>query len=158
MRTHQTIARAPVVLKPFGVQDPLFGLFAPVSPVFTEASLNLADDEELMQLMIEAGFNKVFIGLETPIEASLAECNKFLNEAGDMVAAVKKIQNHGMQVLGGFIVGFDNDPPSIFESQIHFIQEMGVVTAMVGILTALPNKSARDPHPCALQLFMIIFK
>ncbi|MCL0073836.1 B12-binding domain-containing radical SAM protein [Dehalococcoidia bacterium] len=107
--------------------------------LFTEASLNLADDEELMRLMIEAGFNKVFIGLETPIEASLAECNKFLNETGNMVAAVKKIQNFGMQVLGGFIVGFDNDPPSIFESQINFIQRMGVVTAMVGILTALPK-------------------
>jgi len=107
--------------------------------LFTEASLNLAADEELMRLMIEAGFNKVFIGLETPIEASLAECNKFLNESGDMVAAVKKIQHFGMQVLGGFIVGFDNDPPSIFESQIKFIQRMGVVTAMVGILTALPK-------------------
>lgn len=107
--------------------------------LYTEASLNLADDEELMLLMIEAGFNKVFIGLETPIEASLAECNKFLNESGDMAAAVKKIQNFGMQVLGGFIVGFDNDPPSVFESQINFIQRIGVVTAMVGILTALPK-------------------
>ncbi|MBT9159597.1 MAG: B12-binding domain-containing radical SAM protein [Dehalococcoidia bacterium] len=106
---------------------------------FTEASLNLAADDELLQLMIEAGFNKVFIGLETPSEASLAECNKFLNQTGDMVGAVKKIQNYGMQVFGGFIVGFDNDPPSIFESQINFIQRMGVVTAMVGILSVLPK-------------------
>ena len=107
--------------------------------LFTQASLNLADDDELMRLMIEAGFNKVFLGLETPADASLAECNKFLNEGGDMIASVKKIQNYGMQVLGGFIVGFDNDPPSIFEDQINFIQRMGVVQAMVGILTALPK-------------------
>ena len=105
----------------------------------TEASLNLADDEELMRLMAEARFDRVFVGLETPIEESLAECNKFQNENRDMAAAVKKIQNHGMEVLGGFIVGFDNDPPSIFESQINFIQRIGVVTAMVGVLTALPK-------------------
>jgi radical SAM superfamily enzyme YgiQ (UPF0313 family) len=107
--------------------------------LFTQVSLNLAADEELMRLMTDAGCNKVFIGLETPIEASLAECNKFLNKTGDMVAAVKKIQNFGMQVMGGFIVGFDNDPPSIFENQINFIQRMGVVSAMLGILTALPK-------------------
>ena len=107
--------------------------------LFTEASLNLADDEELMRMMIEAGFDKVFIGLETPIKESLAECNKFQNENRDMVASVKTIQNHGMQVLGGFIVGFDNDTESIFDSQINFIQKIGVVTAMVGILTALPR-------------------
>ena len=107
--------------------------------LFTEASLNLADDDELMQLMVEAGFNKVFVGLETPVEASLTECNKFLNATSNMVASVKKLQNCGMQVLGGFIVGFDNDPPSIFEDQINFIQKMGVVQAMVGILTALPK-------------------
>ncbi len=107
--------------------------------LFTEASLNLADDEELMGMMVEAGFDKVFVGLETPSEASLAECNKFQNEKRDMTAAVKTIQNNGMQVLGGFIVGFDNDPESIFDSQINFIQNIGVVTAMVGILTALPK-------------------
>jgi len=105
----------------------------------TEASLNLSDDEELMRAMVEAGFSKVFVGLETPIEESLAECNKFQNRNRDMAAAVKKIQNHGLQVLGGFIVGFDSDPPSIFESQINFIQKSGVVTAMVGVLTALPK-------------------
>jgi radical SAM superfamily enzyme YgiQ (UPF0313 family) len=107
--------------------------------LFTQVSLNLAADEELMRLMTEAGCNKVFIGLETPIEASLAECNKFLNTTGDMVASIKRIQNFGMQVMGGFIVGFDNDPPSIFENQINFIQRMGVVSAMLGILTALPK-------------------
>ncbi len=107
--------------------------------LFTEASLNLADDEELMGMMVNAGFDKVFIGLETPVKESLAECNKFQNEKRDMVASVKKIQNNGMQVLGGFIVGFDSDPESIFDRQISFIQNIGVVTAMVGILTALPK-------------------
>jgi len=107
--------------------------------LFTEASLNLADDENLMDMMVQAGFDKVFIGLETPLEESLAECNKFQNEKRDMVAAVKKIQNNGMQVLGGFIVGFDSDPETIFDTQINFIQKIGVVTAMVGILNALPK-------------------
>jgi radical SAM superfamily enzyme YgiQ (UPF0313 family) len=106
---------------------------------FTEASLNLADDEELMRLMTDAGFNKVFLGLETPIEESLVECNKFQNRNRDMVASVKKIQNRGLEVFGGFIVGFDHDPLSIFESQINFIQKIGVATAMVGLLTALPG-------------------
>ncbi|MFA4836002.1 MAG: DUF4070 domain-containing protein [Dehalococcoidia bacterium] len=105
----------------------------------TEASLNLASDEALMRTMVEAGFDRVFVGLETPIKESLAECNKFQNENRDMAAAVKNIQNHGLQVLGGFIVGFDNDPPSIFENQISFIQKIGVVTAMVGVLQALPK-------------------
>ena len=107
--------------------------------LLTEASLNLADDEELMDLMIKAGFDKVFVGLETPNEESLTECNKLQNKNSDMAASVKKIQNHGMQVLGGYIVGFDNDPPSIFDRQIDFIQKTGVVVAMVGMLDALPK-------------------
>jgi radical SAM superfamily enzyme YgiQ (UPF0313 family) len=103
---------------------------------FTEASINLADDEELMQLMVEAGFNRVFIGIETPNEESLAECNKWQNQRRDLVASVKKIQNHGLEVQGGFIIGFDSDPISIFKSQISFIQNSGIVTAMVGLLNA----------------------
>jgi radical SAM superfamily enzyme YgiQ (UPF0313 family) len=105
-------------------------------PLLTEASINLADDEELMQLMVKAGFNRVFIGIETPNEESLTECNKFQNTNRDLVASVKKIQNHGLEVMGGFIVGFDNDPLSIFKSQINFIQKSGIVTAMVGLLNA----------------------
>ena len=104
--------------------------------LLTEASINLADDEELMQLMIKAEFNRVFIGIETPNEESLTECNKFQNTNRDLVASVKKIQNHGLEVMGGFIVGFDNDPLSIFKSQINFIQNSGIVTAMVGLLNA----------------------
>ncbi|MFC1954158.1 B12-binding domain-containing radical SAM protein, partial [Chloroflexota bacterium] len=102
----------------------------------TETSINLADDEELMKLMVEAGFNQVFIGVETPNEASLAECNKMQNRDRDLAASVKKIQNHGFEVQGGFIVGFDSDPVSIFRSQIDFIQRSGIVTAMVGLLNA----------------------
>jgi len=105
----------------------------------TEASLNLADDKELMQLMVEAGFDTVFVGIESPNEESLVECNKLPNKNRDLAASVKKIQNHGFQVLGGFIVGFDSDPLSIFKSQINFIQKSGIVTAMVGLLIAPPE-------------------
>ena len=107
--------------------------------LFTEASINLADDEELVQLMVEAGFNRVFVGIETPNEESLAECNKLQNQNRDLVASVKKIQNLGLEVQGGFIVGFDSDPLSIFKSQISFIQKTGIVTAMVGLLNAPPG-------------------
>jgi radical SAM superfamily enzyme YgiQ (UPF0313 family) len=106
------------------------------SSLFTEVSINLADDEELMELMVKAGFNRVFIGIETPNEESLAECNKLQNKNRDLAASVKKIQNHGFEVQGGFIVGFDSDPLSIFKSQINFIQKSGIVTAMVGLLNA----------------------
>jgi len=102
----------------------------------TEASINLADDDILMKMMIQAGFAGVFIGIETPDEESLAECNKFQNKNRDLVACVKKIQKYGLQVRGGFIVGFDNDSPSIFERQIEFIQKSRIITAMVGILNA----------------------
>jgi len=102
----------------------------------TEVSVNLADDEELMQLMSDAGFMRVFVGIESPNEESLIECNKFTNKNRDLVATVKKLQNFGFEVMGGFIVGFDNDPISIFKSQINFIQRSGIVTAMVGLLMA----------------------
>jgi len=102
----------------------------------TEASINLSDDEELMRLMVAAGFNTVFIGVESPNEESLDECDKFLNKNRDLIASIQKIQNHGLEVQGGFIVGFDSDPLSIFKSQINFIQKSGIVTAMVGLLNA----------------------
>ena len=102
----------------------------------TEASINMADDEELMNLMADAGFVDIFIGIETPNEDSLVECNKKQNSNRDLIASVNKIQNHGMQVMAGFIVGFDNDPEDIFERVINFIQASGIVTAMVGLLQA----------------------
>ncbi len=108
-------------------------------PLFTEASINLADDEALMTQMAEAGFDMVFIGIETPDEAGLAECAKRQNQHRDLVADVKRIQRAGMQVQGGFIVGFDSDTPTIFRRQIEFIQKSGIVTAMVGLLNALPD-------------------
>jgi len=106
---------------------------------FTQASINLADDEELMRLMTAAGFETVFVGIESPNEESLRECNKLPNKGPALLGAVKKIQNHGLQVQGGFIVGFDSDPISIFKSQIDFIQKSGIVTAMVGVLMAPPE-------------------
>ena len=102
----------------------------------TEASINLADDEQLMHLMVKAGFEAVFIGIESPNEESLVECNKTQNRNRDLISSVRKIQRAGLEVQGGFIVGFDNDPPSIFENLTSFIQESGIVTAMVGLLNA----------------------
>jgi len=106
---------------------------------YTEASINLADDEELMRLMNEAGFDMIFVGIESPNEESLGECNKLQNKNRDLLASVKRMQNHGLQVQGGFIVGFDSDPISIFKSQIEFIQKSGIVMAMVGVLMAPPG-------------------
>lgn len=106
----------------------------------TEASVNLADDEVLMQMMVRAGFVKVFVGIETPDELSLAECNKVQNHNRDLLSSVKTIQAAGMEVAAGFIVGFDNDKPSIFQRQIDFIQKSGIITAMVGLLNA-PRKT-----------------
>ncbi len=102
----------------------------------TEASINLADDSELMDLMVRAGFNSVFVGIETPDEASLTESHKLQNKNRNLVESVKRLQRAGLQVMGGFIVGFDNDTPSIFQRQIDFIQKSGIVTAMVGLLQA----------------------
>ena len=102
----------------------------------TEASINLADDPELMDLMTRAGFISVFIGIETPDEEGLAECHKSQNRNRDLVSSVKRLQRAGLQVMGGFIVGFDSDTPSIFQRQIEFIQKSGIVTAMVGLLQA----------------------
>ncbi len=106
---------------------------------FTEASINLADDPELLDMMVRAGFDAVFIGIESPDEVSLAECHKTQNTHRDLLASVKKIHRSGLQVMGGFIVGFDNDTPSIFQRQIDFIQKSGIVIAMVGLLQAPPG-------------------
>ncbi len=105
-------------------------------PLNTEASVNLADDPALMSMMVQAGFDTVFIGIETPDEESLAECNKKQNKNRDLVQSVKTIQRAGLEVQAGFIVGFDHDTPSIFQRQVEFIQKTGIVTAMVGLLQA----------------------
>jgi radical SAM superfamily enzyme YgiQ (UPF0313 family) len=108
-------------------------------PFSTEVSINLVDDPELLNLMTQAGFDTVFVGIETPNEGSLTECSKNQNKGRDLVESVKLLQRAGLQVQGGFIVGFDNDPPSIFQQQIDFIQKSGIVTAMVGLLQAPPG-------------------
>lgn len=106
----------------------------------TEASVNLADDEKLMRMMVDAGFAKVFVGIETPDEASLVECSKTQNNNRNLIDAIQKIQSFGMEVTAGFIVGFDNDTSTIFQRQIDFIQKSGIISAMVGLLNA-PKKT-----------------
>ncbi len=106
--------------------------------LLTEASINLADDEELLSEMQRAGFRRVFLGIETPVEESLKEAQKSQNR-GNLLDSVKKIQSYGMEVMAGFIVGFDNDPEDIFERQIDFIRDSAIPLAMVGLLTALPD-------------------
>ena len=105
----------------------------------TEASVNLAEDDKLLDLMRRAGFNRAFLGIETPVEASLKEAQKGQNTRRDLLDSVKKIQSYGIEVMAGFIVGFDNDPEDIFERMTHFIRESAIPLAMVGLLTALPN-------------------
>jgi len=105
----------------------------------TEASVNLTDNPELCSLMVQAGFKKVFIGIETPSIEALTECHKLQNRGRDLVEAVHTLQRAGLEVMGGFIVGFDSDSQDIFKRQFDFIQRSGVATAMVGLLTALPQ-------------------
>jgi radical SAM superfamily enzyme YgiQ (UPF0313 family) len=107
--------------------------------IYTEASINLAHDESLIDLMVEAGFNMVFVGIETPIQETLALTQKQQNTKIDILDSVKKMQRKGLQVMGGFIVGFDNDPENIFDLQIEFIQKAGIPLAMIGTMVALPN-------------------
>ena len=111
---------------------------------FTEASINLADDAELLELMARAGFDSVFIGIESPNEDSLTECQKVQNKNRDLIQDVKVIQRAGLQVLGGFIVGFDSDSRSTFQQLVDFIQNSGIVTAMVGLLQAPPGTPLFD--------------
>jgi radical SAM superfamily enzyme YgiQ (UPF0313 family) len=105
----------------------------------TEASLNLADDPELMQLMKDAGFNSVFLGIETPDESDLIACNKLQNTRRSLLDSVATIQSYGMQVMGGFILGFDTDRDDIFDRMVEFIQKSGIPIAMVGLLQAMPG-------------------
>jgi radical SAM superfamily enzyme YgiQ (UPF0313 family) len=105
-------------------------------PFLTETSINLADDMKLVEMMAKAGFDSAFIGIETPSDESLEECGKNQNTNRDLVADVRRLHRAGIQVQGGFIVGFDSDTESIFQRQIEFIQESGIVMAMVGMLQA----------------------
>jgi radical SAM superfamily enzyme YgiQ (UPF0313 family) len=110
----------------------------------TEASIDLADDDELLKLMVEAGFTSVFIGIESTEENSLQECNKVQNIHRNLIQSVTKIQQAGLQVSGGFIIGFDNDSPNVFQRLTDFIQQSGIVSAMVGLLNAPKNTKLYD--------------
>ena len=105
----------------------------------TEASLNLADDPELMQLMKDAGFVSVFLGIETPDDSGLIASNKLQNTRRSMLESIATIQSYGMQVMGGFILGFDTDRDDIFDRMVEFIQKSGLPIAMVGLLQAMPG-------------------
>ena len=105
----------------------------------TEASLNLADDPELMKLMKDAGFISVFLGIETPDEPGLIAANKLQNTRRSLLDSVAVIQSYGMQVMGGFILGFDTDREDIFDRMVDFIQKSGIPVAMVGLLQAMPG-------------------
>lgn len=107
--------------------------------LFTEASLNLAEDDDLLRMMREAHFTRVFLGIETPVAESLKETTKFQNLRHDLLESVKRIQARGIEVMAGFIVGFDSDPHDVFDRQIQFIRDAAIPLSMVGLLSALPN-------------------
>jgi len=105
----------------------------------TEASLNLAEDPELLDLFRAAGFGWVFLGIETPDVESLKAAGKLQNTRSDLLESVRVIYRHGIDVFSGFIVGFDNDTTEAFERQYRFIVDAGIQVAMVGLLTAMPR-------------------
>ncbi len=107
--------------------------------LYTEASIDLAHDGELLDLMVAAQFHMVFVGIESPVKGSLSATGKLHNLSRDIVDSVRTIQRRGIEVTGGFIIGFDTDPPDIFEQQIRFVQNLAIPTAMVGLLEALPR-------------------
>ncbi len=106
---------------------------------FTEASVNLADEADLMDEMVKAGFDMVFLGIETPVESTLLHAQKSQNTRKKLIESVRAIQNKGIEVSAGFIIGFDTDPADIFDLQIRFIRESGILMSMVGLMMALPG-------------------
>ena len=113
---------------------------------FTEASIDLADEPELMRLMVEANIVNVFVGIESPNEASLRETKKFQNvrSGGSLVEKVRRIQEAGMEVMCGMILGFDHDDETIFDAQVKFISEARVINVMLGMLSAIPKTPLYD--------------
>jgi radical SAM superfamily enzyme YgiQ (UPF0313 family) len=110
----------------------------------TEVSLNVAEDDELLELMRAANFTTIFIGIESPRAASLKETKKNQNLRGDLIESVRKVQAHGIQIQAGMIVGFDNDDESIFDEQLRFIQDARIPVSMTGMLQALPKTPLYD--------------
>ncbi len=105
----------------------------------TEASINLADDDELLALMKDVDFRYVFVGIETPEAETLAVSKKYQNVNKSIDDAVKKIMSYGIIVNGGYIIGFDSESPGIADNMISSIQSSGICMAMLGLLYALPN-------------------
>jgi len=105
----------------------------------SQASVEVASDPELLALLQQAGFIQLFLGIETTVPASLLECNKQQNLRCDLTEMVRALHEHSIDVLGGFIVGFDADPPTIFDDLAMFVEKTGIPTAMVGVLAAPPG-------------------
>ena len=112
--------------------------------LYTEASLDLAEDDELMRLMTEAGLIAVFIGIESPDEEALRETKKYQNVRGSMAERVRKVQDAGLEVYAGMIVGFDHDDPSVFDRQFRFLHDNRILFAMAGMLSAIPKTPLYD--------------
>jgi radical SAM superfamily enzyme YgiQ (UPF0313 family) len=110
----------------------------------TEASINLSRDDEMLELFRQANFQWVFIGIESPDEDSLKETKKMQNTNQDILASVRRVYAHGIEVLAGFIIGFDNDTTEIFDKQYQFINKSGIQSAMIGLLTAVPKTPLYD--------------
>ncbi len=105
----------------------------------TEASVDLAKDPELLELMVDSGFKKVFLGIETPDESSLALTQKFQNTRDPLTDSVDKITEAGLQVMAGFIIGFDGEKPGAGDRIVRFVEQTGIPMAMFSMLQALPN-------------------
>jgi radical SAM superfamily enzyme YgiQ (UPF0313 family) len=161
-------SRVPIV---FIVDDNLIGNKKAIKPIlrdviawqtannyplifFTEASIDLADDSELMELMAQANIGCVFVGIESPNEDSLRETRKLQNlrAGGTLLEKIGRIQSAGMEVCGGMIVGFDNDDANIFETQRQFIQASRIPIAMIGMLSAIPKTPLFDRLAAAGRL------
>src|SRR6516164_7753604 len=106
---------------------------------YTQASIDMVRDEELLRLLRNANFNEVFIGIESPRKSSLVEMHKTQNEKLDLVDAIHTIQSHNLFVMAGMIVGFDHDDPEIFDEQYAFCQKAQIPIVMNGTLIALPR-------------------
>ncbi|MBX6314633.1 MAG: B12-binding domain-containing radical SAM protein [Isosphaeraceae bacterium] len=111
---------------------------------FTEASLDLAEDDELMRLMAEAGMVAVFIGIESPDEEALRETKKLQNLRGSLLDRVRKVQSYGLEVYAGMIVGFDHDDVTVFDRQYEFLRQARIIGAMAGMLSAIPKTPLYD--------------
>ena len=112
----------------------------------TECSLNMAQHKDLLQLFRDAGFGWVFIGIESTDPASLKETLKTQNLAEDTLTSVRRIYSYGIEVLAGFIIGFDNDTLKTFETQYQFIIDAGIQSAMIGLLRHYQDAALRPPE------------